>query len=93
MRFSDDAAQRICRAILARWTEKRMVRKKATDDVLLAKMVAELSKDVAREEALDREVEALIEKHSAGIDATQVNSRLMFQKIKQRLAEERGIVL
>ena len=94
MKFTEEAARRICRAIMARWNEKKViVRKKTTDEALLEKMVAALMKDVAKEEALDREVEALLEKHSRDIDAEQANSRLMFQKIKQRLAEQRGVVL
>ena len=93
MKFTEDAAKRICRATLARWSSKGLVRKKGTDEALLAKMVAALMADVAREEALDREVEGLIDKYSRELDASQANSRLLFQKIKQRLADERGIVL
>jgi hypothetical protein len=93
MRFTEDAAKRICRATLARWSAKGMIRKKGTDEALIAKMAAAIMADVAREEALDREVEALLERHSQEINATQANARQMFQKIKQRLAEERGIVL
>jgi hypothetical protein len=50
-------------------------------------------KDFQREEALDREVEKLMEKHSREMSLSQANSRVLFQKIKERLAEERGIVL
>ncbi len=70
-----------------------MIVPKVGEDVLLAKMIAEVVKDFQREEALDREVEALLEKHSREVDLTQANSRLLFQKIKDRLAAERGIVL
>lgn len=93
MRFSEDAAKRICRATLTRWSTKGLVRKAGTDEALLAKMIAAIMADVSKEEALDREVEALLEKHSRELDATQANSRLLFQKIKQRLAEERGMVV
>ncbi len=93
MKFTEDAARRICRAILTRWTAKGLIVKRAADEALLAKMVGELMRDVAKEDALDREVEALLEKHSREIDTEQANSRLMFQKIKQRLADQRGIVL
>lgn len=70
-----------------------MIRAKAPDDVLLAKMIGEIQKDFQREEALDREVEALMEKHSREMSLSQANARVLFQKIKDRLAEERGIVL
>jgi hypothetical protein len=93
MRIRDDQVQRICRTILSRWKEKSLIRPRAGDDVLLAKMTGEISKDFRREEALDREVEALLEKHSRQMDLSQVNARTMFQKVKERLAAERGIVL
>ena len=70
-----------------------MIRPKAADDVLLAKMIGEIVNDFRREEALDREVEALVEKHSREISLSQANSRVLFQKIKERLAGERNIVL
>lgn len=79
--------------IFARWKAKRLIRPKTGDDVLLAKMIGEVVKDFKREEALDKEVEALLEKHARELSVTQANSRLMFQKIKERLARERNIVL
>jgi hypothetical protein len=93
MKFTEEAAKRICRATLARWSSKGLVRRKGTDEALVSKMAAAILADVAKEEALDREVETLIDKYSRELDASQANSRLLFQKIKQRLAEERGIVL
>jgi hypothetical protein len=56
-------------------------------------MIGEIVKDFQREEALDREVEALMEKHSREVSLSQANARVLFQKIKERLAGERGIVL
>lgn len=93
MKLREEHIERICRTILARWKEKRLVRPKASDEVLLAKMVGEVVRDFKREEALDAEVEALLEKHARELSLTQANSRIMFQKIKERLARERNIVL
>ncbi|PWB67939.1 MAG: hypothetical protein C3F14_00910 [Deltaproteobacteria bacterium] len=93
VKLREEHVQRICKTVLSRWKEKRMIRAKAPDDVLLAKMIGEIQKDFQREEALDREVEALMEKHSREMSLSQANARVLFQKIKDRLAEERGIVL
>lgn len=93
MKLREEHVQRVCRTILSRWKERGMIRAKAADDVLLAKMIGEIVKDFRREEALDREVEALMEKHSREVSLTQANARVLFQKIKVRLAGERGIVL
>jgi hypothetical protein len=93
LKLREEHVQRVCRTILSRWKERGMIRAKAADDVLLAKMIGEIVKDFRREEALDREVEALMEKHSREVSLTQANARVLFQKIKVRLAGERGIVL
>lgn len=93
MKIREEQLHRICRTLLARWKEKGLIRPKAGDDVLLAKMIGEVVKDFRREEELDREVETLLEKHSREVALSQANARVMFQKIKERLARDRGIVL
>lgn len=93
MKVREDQVLRICRTLLSRWKTRGMIRPKAPDEVLLAKMVGAVMQDFRREEELDREVEALLEKHSRDLSASQASSRLLFQKIKERLANERGIVL
>ena len=93
MRFTDDLVRRLCAAILARWKAKGLIHPKASDDALLSRMTAEIHKDIRREEELDREAEALLERHIGKIEETQANSRILFQKIKERLAKERDVVL
>lgn len=93
MRIREEHIDRICRTILARWKEKGLIRPKAADDVLLVKMIGEVVNDFRREEALDREVEALLERHADKLQDANASSRLMFQKIKERLARERNIIL
>ena len=93
MKLRDDQVEKICRTILSRWKAKALVRPKADEDLLVAKMVGEVVKDLRREEALDREVEAILDRHAREMADTQASSRVMFQKIKERLARERKIVL
>jgi hypothetical protein len=93
LKLREEHVHRVCRTILSRWKERGMIRPKAAEEVLLEKMIGEVTKDFRREEALDREVEALMEKHSREMSLSQANTRVMFQKIKERLARERGIVL
>ncbi len=93
MKVREEQLHHICRTLLSRWKEKGMIRPKVSLEVLLAKMIGEVSADIKREEALDREVEALMEKHSRELSQSQASAHLMFQKIKERLAKERGIVL
>ncbi len=93
MKIREEHVHKICRTILSRWKEKGLIRPKAGDDVLLGKMIGEVMADFRREDALDREVEAILDKHSGDLSRSQASSRVMFQKIKERLARERKIVL
>ena len=93
MRFTDDLVRRLCAGILARWKAKGLIRPKASDEILLSRMTAEIQKDLQREAELERDAEALLQKHLGKIESTQANSRILFQKIKERLARERDVVL
>ncbi len=93
MRFTDDLVRRLCAAILARWKAKGLIRPKVSDEALLSRMTAEIHQDIQREAELDRETEALLQKHMGKIEGTEANSRILFQKIKERLARERDVVL
>ncbi len=93
MKLSDDQVRRICSAILARWKAKGLIRPKEPDEALVERMAAEIRKDIQREEELDREAGELLDRHMGKAGAPQANTRILFQKIKERLAQERGIVL
>ena len=85
--------RRLCAAILSRWKAKGLIRPKASDEALLSRMTAEIHKDIQREAELDRDADALLQKHLEKLEGSQANSRILFQKIKERLAKERDIVL
>lgn len=93
MKLREEQIREVCGTILSRWKAKGMIRPKAPEEVLLGKMTGELVDDFRREEALDREVEALLDKHSRDMEASRADSRVLFHKIKERLARERKIVL
>jgi hypothetical protein len=93
LRITDDQVRRIAAAILSRWKAKGLIRPKAADEAIVAGMAGEIRKDIQREAELDREAEALLEQHIRKIGDTQANTRVLFQKIKERLAKDRGVVL
>lgn len=93
VKLTDDQIRRICCAILARWKARGLIRPKEADDALVARMAAEVRRDIQREEDLDREAGELLDLHAGKPGAPQANTRILFQKIKERLAQERGIVL
>lgn len=93
MKLTDEQLHRIGAAILSRWKAKGLVRPKAADEALVARMAAEIRQDIQREEDLDREAGDLLDAHLRKIGSPEANMRILFQKIKERLARERGIVL
>ncbi len=93
MKLKDDQVARICRTILGRWKDKGLIRPKAAEELLATKMIEAVLADFRREDELDREVEALLDKHAREMADSQASSRVLFQKIKERLARERKIVL
>ena len=93
MKLTDEQLRRIGTTILSRWKAKGLVRAKSSDEALVAAMAAEVRRDIQREEELDREAEALLEQHIRKLGDTQANTRILFQKIKERLAKDRGVVL
>jgi len=93
MKLREDQIRKVCESILSRWKSRGMIRPKAPETLLLEKMIGEVVDDFRREEALDREVGALLDKHSREMADSRADSRILFQKIKERLARERKIVL
>lgn len=93
MKLTDDQIRRVCMAILSRWKAKGLIRPKEPEDALVTRMAAEIRRDIQREEELDREAGELLDRHMGMPGAPQANTRILFQKIKERLAQERGIVL
>jgi len=93
LKLTDEQVRRICAAILARWKSKGLVHPKAPDEALVTRMAAAFRKDLQREEDLDREAGELLDRHLGAAGAAEANTRILFQKIKERLATERGIVL
>jgi hypothetical protein len=93
VRLTDEQLRRIGATVLSRWKAKGLVRPKSADEALVAAMAAEIRRDIQREEELDREAEAMLEQHIRKIGDSQANSRVLFHKIKERLAKDRGVVL
>jgi len=93
VKLTDDQLHRISATILARWKAKGLIRPKVADEALVARMAGEIRQDIQREEELDREAGALLDAHLQKLGSPEANTRILFQKIKERLARERGIVL
>ncbi len=79
--------------ILEALKAKDLVVLKTDEHKVLERMEAAIIADLRAEEALDREVEQVLQGHSGAIDTQKLDYRKMFSMIKNRLAKERGIVL
>jgi hypothetical protein len=92
MKITETEIARICVKVLAAWKEKKLIEIKDNDTQVLSFLQAVFTKDLQAEDELNKEVETLLKKYDAQINAG-MDRRKMFQMIKNQLAKERKIVL
>ncbi|MEE8575193.1 MAG: DUF507 family protein [Thermodesulfobacteriota bacterium] len=93
MKLTTDQVEKITGLILARLKEKDLIIFKADEELVLRKMIEAFTADLRAEDALDREVEAMLETHSGTMSQDGINQRRMFGMIKNKLARERDLIL
>ncbi len=93
MKLTVEQIEKITLLILETLVKKELISLKTDKASVLKKMTDVFTADIKAEEDLDREVEGILQKHSASIDTERVDYRRMFTMIKTKLARERGIVL
>ncbi len=82
----------MARAIARRLVGQRLVTG-GTPDLLAPVIEAQLLDELMVEDRLNAEVKRLMAKYEAQIAGGEIDSQKMFQMIKKKLVEERGIVL
>lgn len=92
MRLSDVEVKRLADYIFDWLVKREMIILKEPEGEVRRRILEEIEKDIKQEEALNEEVERIIDEHisKAGED---INRRKLFKMIKHKLANERGIVL
>ena len=93
MKLSREQIDHISSSILTRLKEKKLIIFKADEETVLDRIRTAITDDIMAEVALDREVEALIERHSESAGGERVDHRKMFSMIKNKLARERELIL
>lgn len=93
MRFDAKQIQRISQAILQALLQERLIRLQTGEDRVAGRIARVIEADQKREVELEKEVESILEKNLKLLNREGADWRKMFQKVKSRLAEERGIVL
>lgn len=93
MRLSKEQIEKISRLILENLKKKELILFKASEDVVLERIIEIITADIKKEDELDREVERILSQHTGEIESGRIDYRKMFNMIKHKLARERGIVL
>ncbi len=93
MRLSKEQIEKISRLILENLKKKELILFKASEDVVLERIIEIITADIKKEDELDREVEKILSQHTGEIESGRIDYRKMFNMIKHKLARERGIVL
>ena len=93
MKLTKEQVETISKAVLASLKEKELLIFKADEPRVLERITEAILADLRAEDALDREVEEMINSHSAGLGGQTIDHRKMFNMIKSKLVRERGLVI
>jgi len=92
MKLSPQQIQVLAEKILSHWKKQNLVVFKEDEKKVLARVVEIIKEDYAREDALDKEVNAMLdqlEKSNPG----EFQRYKMYPILKQKLAKERKVIL
>jgi hypothetical protein len=92
LRLNEQEMRRLADYIYKRLTQREMITLKDDEDEVRRRIFEEIEKDIRNEDALDEEVERIIDEHISKA-GEEINRRKLFKMIKSKLARERGIVL
>lgn len=93
MKLTTEQVEKLSRRILETLKEKGIVVLKADEHKILERISGVMMANLRAEDDLDREVERMLEAHSAEINSGKVDYKRMFNMIKAKLAKERGLTL
>ncbi len=93
MKLTEEQIERVTAKILENLKNKGLVELKANEKTVLTRMNEVITKDLSAEDALDREVDGMLDAHSRDVDSGAVDYRKVFNMVKHKLARERGIIL
>lgn len=93
MKLSEEQIERVTAKVLENLKNKGLVKLKADEKTILNRMSEAIIKDLTAEDALDREVDGILDEHSRDVDSGAVDYRKVFNMVKHKLARERGIIL
>jgi len=92
MRLKEFQVKLICQKLLLTLRSKQLLTLKSPETEILAKMEEIFVKDLKVEDALNLEVEKLLEQYEAKM-GSDVDREKMFNMIKQQLIKERNVII
>lgn len=88
-----DKVEQIASLVLKGLKEKNLIVLKADEEKVLQRMQEAILTDLRAEDALDKEVEGILNAHAGAIDDEGADYRKMFRMLKNKLVKERGIII
>ncbi len=92
MRITEEEIKRITYRLLNSWKEKELVEIKDNESHLLNFLQATFTKNLQLEDDLNKEVEEMLKKYEAQINAG-MDRRKLVQMIKNQLIKDRKLVI
>lgn len=92
MKIKQEEVQRVCRLVLEKLKEKKLIMLKSKENTVYEALVATFIKNLHEEEVLDRKAEEILEENTPE-DQPGFDRQKMFLMIKRKLAKEKGFVL
>jgi hypothetical protein len=94
MKLKEEHIQQIAKAMARRAARDGLVQGKEPLEERVGKIISKvIQTDVAKEKAIDQEAHDLLKEHIKDIEAHSISYHKMFQRVKEKLARERGLIL
>lgn len=92
MKLNANQIQKLAEKVLQHWKQNNLVHFKQDEKKVLARMIEIVANDYARETALEREVNAMLDNLERS-NPGEFQRFKMFQMLKQKLAKEKKVIL
>ena len=92
MKIKQEEVQRVCRLVLEKLKEKKLITMKVKEASIYEALVETFLKNVEQEAAIDQEATRILDENTDQYGA-DVDRQKMYLLIKRKIAKERGFVL
>ncbi len=94
MKLKEEHIQQIAKVMARRAVRDGLVQGKEPLEERISRVIFKvIQADMAKEKAIDQEAHDLLKEHIKDIEAHSISYHKMFQRVKEKLARERGLIL